>query len=37
MDGASHESARAINVGKTNAPQAFAVKVHQPAPMSGAY
>ncbi len=37
MDGANHETARAITVGKTNPAQAFAVKVHQPAPMSGAY
>ena len=37
MDGATHESARAVNVGKTNPAQTFTVKVHQAAPMSGAY
>ena len=37
MDGASHEQAKAVAIARTNATQAFSVKVHQMAPMNSAY
>ena len=37
MDGGTHEAARAYTVAKTNPAQAFTVKVHQAAPVNGAY
>lgn len=37
MDGQSHDQARAVAVASSNGLQTFAVKLHQPAPITGAY